>query len=167
MWKLQCKGSLEPLFHTDVSFYYKITSPALFSRFETAMDTTPLLCSKTLQVKKKYNFLYHRMAWVEISLKHHLVPTLLSQEGTPSTRPGCSKTHPTNPENTPREWKGTPFLCITILIMKNFFLTSDVVLFYFKVITPCPKKSFTISSLGALFLLITLTETPNLLHHLN
>lgn len=51
--------------------------------------------------------------------------------------------------------------------MQNFCLTSDVVLFYFKVITPCPKKRFTISSSGALFILPTLTETHNLLHWIN
>jgi len=37
------------------------------------------------------------MVWAERDLKDHLVPTPLPWAGTPSTRPGCSKPHPTQP----------------------------------------------------------------------
>ena len=37
----------------------------------------------------------HRIVWVGKDLKDHLVPVFLPWAGTPSTRPGCSKTHPT------------------------------------------------------------------------
>jgi len=35
------------------------------------------------------------MVWVGRELRDHLVPTPLPQSGTPPTRPGCSKPHPT------------------------------------------------------------------------
>ena len=37
----------------------------------------------------------HRMVWTGRQLVDHLLPTPLPWEGTPSTRPGCSKPHPT------------------------------------------------------------------------
>ena len=44
---------------------------------------------------------YHRMVWVGRDLKDHLVPPPLPWAGTPSTRPGCSKPHPTWPWTLP------------------------------------------------------------------
>lgn len=44
-------------------------------------------------LKKTLSAQYHRMAWVVMDLKDHLVPTLLPWAGTSSTRPGCSKPH--------------------------------------------------------------------------
>jgi len=41
------------------------------------------------------------MVWVGRDLKDHLVPTPLPWAGTPSTRPGCSKPHPTWPWTLP------------------------------------------------------------------
>ena len=42
-----------------------------------------------------------RMVWVGRDLKDHLVPTPLPWTGTPSTRPGCPKPHPTWPWTLP------------------------------------------------------------------
>jgi len=41
------------------------------------------------------------MVWVERDLKDQHVPTPLPWAGTPSTRPGCSKPHPTWPGTLP------------------------------------------------------------------
>lgn len=171
MWKLQCKGSLESLFYTAISFCYKITSPALLCRFETSMDTVHYSCASRHYWENREILFIIEWPWVGISLKHHLVPTLLPQAGTPSMKPGCSKTHPIQPwkhsqGRAPRTSLGNPFLCITVLIEKHFFFTSNVNLFQFKVIIPCPKTKFTISCLVALFLLINFTETSNLVYHL-
>ena len=40
----------------------------------------------------------HRMVWIGRDLKDHLVPTFRPRAGTPSTRPRCSKPHPTWPQ---------------------------------------------------------------------
>jgi len=37
----------------------------------------------------------HRIVWARRDFTDHLVPTPLPWAGTPSTRPGCSKPHPT------------------------------------------------------------------------
>jgi len=41
------------------------------------------------------------MVWVGRDLEDHLVPTPLPGARTPSTRPGCSKPHPTWPSALP------------------------------------------------------------------
>ena len=42
-----------------------------------------------------------RMAWVVRDLKDHIIPAPLPWGGMPSTRPGCSKPHPTWPWTLP------------------------------------------------------------------
>ena len=48
------------------------------------------------------------MVWAGRELIDHLVPTLLPQAGTPSTRPGCSKSPLTWPWTLPRKGASTP-----------------------------------------------------------
>lgn len=88
---------LNPSFTLMPHFATKLLHQHYFPglRLQQTLHTIGLLQDVTGK-REKY-FLYHRMAWLGISLKHHLVPTLLPQARTPSMRPGCSKTHPTQP----------------------------------------------------------------------
>lgn len=164
------RGHLNPSFTLIPNFATKLLHQHYFVGLRP--QWTPYTIAVLQDITgKKDKYFYHTMAWVGISLKHHLVPTLLPQAGTPSMRPGCSKTHPIRPwkhsqGRAPRTSPGKPFLCIINLTVKNFFFTSNVNLFQFKVITPCPKTNFSISRLVALFLLANFTETSNLVYQL-
>ena len=95
------------------------------------------------------------MVWVGRDLKDHLVPTPLPWAGTPSTRPGCSKSHPAWPWTLPG--RGQPqlrwdnlFQCLTSLIVKNFFLISSLNL-----------PSFTLKTLPLVLSLQALVKSPS------
>ena len=101
------------------------------------------------------------MVWVGRDHKDHLVPNPLPWAGTSSTRPGCSKPHPTWPWTLPgREQpsQGNLFQCLTTLMGKEVLLCiwSKSTLFQFKAIAPssittCPcKKCFSIFLVGFL-----------------
>jgi len=69
----------------------------------------------------------HRMVWVGRDLKDHAVPAPVPWAGTPSTRPGCSKPHPTWSwtllgRGQPQLLFGNLCQCLTTPLVKNFFL---------------------------------------------
>ena len=71
------------------------------------------------------------MVWVGSDITDHLVPTPLPWAGTPSTRPGCSKPHPTWPWTLPR--RGQPQLQFRPLNYSVVcFLTSRCVCSFFE-----------------------------------
>jgi len=68
------------------------------------------------------------MVWVGTDLKGKLVPAPQPQAGTPSTRPGCSKTYPAWPWTLPGRgiYNFSVFRCLTTFTAKNFFLLSNL-----------------------------------------
>ena len=69
------------------------------------------------------------MVWVGRDLQDHPVPTPLSWAGTPSTSPGCLRAPSNLALSTAREGAATASLgnlCLTTLLMKNFFLISNL-----------------------------------------
>ena len=70
------------------------------------------------------------MVWVGRDFKDYFIP-ILPWAGTYSTRPGCSKPHPTWPWTLPGRGAVTASLgnlcqCLTTLMVKNFFLISHL-----------------------------------------
>jgi len=55
----------------------------------------PQIFSKVFCLHRKRLAVYHRTIWVGRDLAGYLGPTFLPWAGTPATRPGCSKPHPT------------------------------------------------------------------------
>jgi len=61
---------------------------------EEGLRELGLFSLQNRRIKESQN---HRMVWVGRDLKDHLVPTPLPWAETPSTKPRCSKPHPTSP----------------------------------------------------------------------
>jgi len=84
------------------------------------------------------------MVWIGRDLKDHLVATPLPSSGTPSTRPGCSKLHPTWPWTLPgrgqHSFSGQPVPVPHHPHSKEFlsYIQSKSTLFQLQATTPSP-----------------------------
>lgn len=79
-WKWHSKLSLESLSYTDVSLCSKITSPALLSRIETAMNTVHLSSAPRHYWEKRNTFGYEGIHEKYILLLVHPLLSLLEQK---------------------------------------------------------------------------------------
>lgn len=106
--------------------------------------------------RSEHKSYHYRMVWFRRDCKDHPVPAPLPWVGRSSTRPGCSKSHPTwpwglpvmgHPQPSPGNW----FQFLANLIIKNFFLIyNTVLLVQEKKISPSNKHKNEIKQISVL-----------------